>query len=141
MSTINRALLQLKITVKLAHGELDRVNAPDKIAMRKDYALWFNNHFTNNNFSSAVFIDESSFNLHLQRTQVRSTIGTRAIVRVPTVRGRSVSLIASMTINGVAYCRTIANSTVNGDTFSSYIFELCTYLRDDLHMQHACLIL
>ena len=140
-STINRALQELKITMKLSHRELDRVNAPEKIVLRKAYAIWFNNHFPNNDYSTAVFIDESSFNLHLQRSQARSTRGTRAIVRVPTVRGRSISLLASMTINGISHCKTISNSTVNASIFSSYIFELCTYLRETLHMRNACLIL
>ena len=46
--------------MKLSHRELDRVNSPEKIQLRKEYALWFNNHF-NNDFSRAIFIDESSF--------------------------------------------------------------------------------
>ena len=88
--------------------------------MRKEYALWFNNHF-NNDFSKAVFIDESSFNLHLKRSHARSKKGTRAIVTVPTIRGRSISLLTSMIINGMAYCKTISNLTVNVDIFTEYI--------------------
>lgn len=116
------------------------MNSPDKILLRKEYSLWFNNCFKND-FSRVVFIDESSFNLHLKRTQARSKSGTRAIVKVPTVRGRSVSLLASMTINGMGHCKTIANSTVNATIFSEYIMEVCTYLKDELLMQNACLIL
>ncbi|KAI5150378.1 hypothetical protein ENBRE01_1459 [Enteropsectra breve] len=140
LSSINRCLQDLKIKLKLCHRELDRVNALDKIQLRKEYALWFNNHFQND-FSRAIFIDESSFNLHLKRSYARSRQGTRAIVVAPTVRGRSISLIASMGINGMGYCKVISNSTVNGDIFAEYITELCRYLRDELHMQDACLIL
>ena len=46
-----------------------------------------------------------------------------------------------MTINGMAYCKTISNSIVNADIFTEYINELCAYLRDILHIQRACLIL
>lgn len=139
-TSINRCLQELKITMKQTHRELDRVNAFENIQLRKKYALWFNNHF-NNDFSRAVFIDESSFNLHLKRSCARSRRGTRAIVTVPTVRGRSISLIASMTINGIGYCKTISNSTVNGDIFAEYTEELCKYLRDEVHLKGACLIL
>ena len=86
--------------MKLTHRELDRVNSLEKIILRKEYALWFNNYF-NNDFSKVVFIDEYSFNLDMKRSLARSRQGTRAIVTVPTVRGRSVSLLASMTINGM----------------------------------------
>lgn len=140
IASINRCLQELKITMKQSHRELDRVNSPDKILLRKEYSLWFNNHF-NNNFSRVVFIDESSFNMHLHRSRARSRQGTRAIVTVPTIRGRSISLLASMSITGMAYCKTISNSTVNANIFNEYVDELCKYLRDVLHMQNACLIL
>jgi len=140
MSTINACLKELKITVKLAHRELDRVNSTDKIILRKDYSLWFNNYF-NSDYSRAVFIDESSFNLHLKRSHARSKKGTRAIITVPTVRGRSVSLLASMTVNGIRYCKVISKTTVNAVIFSEFIREVCIHLRDELRMENACLIL
>ena len=126
--------------MKLTHREIDIVDSSEKILLRKEYALWFNNHF-NNNFSKAVFIDESSFNLHLKRSHVRSKKVTRAIVTVSTIRVRSISLLESMTINGMAHCKTISNLTVNPDIFTEYINELCACLRDIFHIQSACLIL
>ena len=45
ISTINRCLKELKITIKLRHRKLDQVNSHDKIQQRKAYAIWFNNHF------------------------------------------------------------------------------------------------
>jgi len=140
ISTINRCLQELRITMKLTHRELDRVNMPDKIEMRKQYAIWFGNYFQND-YSRVVFIDESGFNLHLKRSYGRSRIGTRAIVRMPVVRGRSISLIASLTIDGMGFCKTISNSTVNSDIFNDYVDELCRYLRDVKRMNNACLIL
>lgn len=140
ISTINRCLVQLKITLKKTHLELDRVNSPEKIEERKVYSLWFNNFFSGD-FSKAIFVDESSFNLHLKRTMGRSKQGTRANVTVPTIRGRSVSLIASISINGMCHCKTIANSTVNANIFSEYLHELCLYLKDIKRMDNACIIL
>lgn len=139
-SSIDRCLRDLKITMKLSHREIDRVNLPEKIILRKEFALWFNDFF-NSDFSTAIFIDETSFNLHIKRSKARSKKGTRALINVPAVRGRSVSLIGSMTINGMGYCKTISHSTVNGNIFLEYIKELCHYSRDVLHMRNACLIL
>ncbi|KAF7694607.1 hypothetical protein CDIK_2110 [Cucumispora dikerogammari] len=64
ISTIERGLSELKITLKLVHRELDRVNSPEKIVERKNHTLWFNDHYSRD-YSSVVFIDESSFNLHV----------------------------------------------------------------------------
>lgn len=102
---------------------------PDKIELRKQYSIWFNNYFENN-FSKAVFIDESGFNLHLKRSYGRSRRGTRVIVKMPAVRGRSVSLLGSHTVDGMGFCKTITNSTVNSEIFNVYIDELCRYLKD-----------
>ena len=139
-SSVDNCLNDLRITLKLSHRELDRVNMADKIILRKEYSLWYNNRF-NNDFSRIVFVDESSFNLHLKRSQARSKQGTRAIARTPIVQGRSVSLIASISISQMCFCKTISNSIVNSDIFSEYIRELCVYLRDEMQMQNACIIL
>ncbi|KAF7684893.1 hypothetical protein CDIK_4358, partial [Cucumispora dikerogammari] len=126
--------------MKLSHRELDRVNLPDKIQLRKEYSLWFNNHFQND-LSSAVFIDVSGFNLELKRSYARAGQGRRAIVHEPTIKGRNISLNPNLTTGGMGYCKVISNSTVNAEIFSDYINELCIYLRDVKLMENACLIL
>lgn len=126
--------------MKTAHKELDRVNAPDKILQRKEYALWFNNYFQND-LSSIVFVDESSFNLHLKRSKGRSLQGTRSNIIVPTVRGRSISIIGSISISQMCLCKAITNSTVNANVFAEYLYELCSYLKNNLEMENAFIIL
>ena len=140
LSSINRCLMDLKITLKKCHRELDRVNAPNIIEQRKDYSLWFNNHF-NNDFSNIVFVDESSFNLHLQRSQARSKQGTRAKAIIPTVRGRSATLIASIMANKMGFCKVVSNSTVNANLFSEYLFDLCAHLKEVMFIPDVCIIL
>lgn len=71
----------------------------------------------------------------------RSKIGTRANTLMPTVRGRSVSMIASMGVSGMHYHKIISNSTVNGNIFSCYIEDLCYYLKNEKYMNDVCLIL
>ena len=70
-SSVCRCFEDLRITLKLAHREIEKVNEPDKIQQRKQYSLWFNNYF-NNDFLGAVFIDETEFNLHLRRSYTRA---------------------------------------------------------------------
>lgn len=104
--------------MKQTRREFDRVNDQEKIQLRKDYALLFDNHF-NGDYSKAVFVDESGFNLHLQRNHRRSKTGTCANTVVPTVRGRSIILLAILNIDGLQYCKTKSNSTVNGHILQS----------------------
>lgn len=75
-------------------------NSLSTIEDRKIYAL----HFSRNApqlRQKIIFIDESGFNCHLRRTKARSKINTPARVIVPTVRGRNVSLIAAINIQGM----------------------------------------
>ena len=78
------------------------------------------------------FVDESPFTLHLSRQIARSraNIIQRANVIVPTIRGRNVSVIASIGIDGMKFCKVIDNSTVNGDIFAAYIRDLRCYLQN-----------
>lgn len=97
-----------------------------KDTMIKVYALWFNKHF-NTDYSKVVFVNESGFDLHIQRSHGRSKIGTRENVLAPTVRGRSITLLASLNIDGLQCCNTISHSTVDGDILKSICMS-CTFI-------------
>lgn len=140
LSSIDRCLNSLCITLKKTHRVLDIVNSPEKVNQRKEYSLWFNNNFSMD-YSKVIFVDESSFNLHLQRSYGRSRIGERANVTIPAVRGRSVSLISSINSTRICFSKVISESTVNGEVFATYLSELCDYLKNTLNMQEACIIL
>lgn len=79
--------------------------------------------------------------MHLRRQQGRAKKGLRANVKMPTIRGRSVSLIASIGISRMYFYKVIDNSTVNGDIFAAYIQELCEYLSDSCNLENVCIIL
>jgi len=127
------------ITVKKVHRVVNKVNQPSYVEFRREYSIWFNNFFIGD-YRRLVFIDEISFNLHLSRKNGRSKRGTRTNVTVPTVRGRSITLISSLTINGMPYSKVVINSTVNANIFSEYIRELCRYLKEVRNMTGAVLI-
>lgn len=66
--------------------------------------------------------------------------GTRAVTKITTVRGRSINLIASLSMSGMGYCN-ISTSTINAIIFSEYHGELCKYLLSNQpEMENACLI-
>ncbi|KAF7685672.1 hypothetical protein CDIK_3578 [Cucumispora dikerogammari] len=113
---------------------------PNKIVARKEYYLWFNNNFERD-YLKVIFIDETSFNLHNTKTIGRSSIGTRAIATVPTIRGKSITLIASISSNRMIYSKIISTSSVNGNIFNQYLQELCSHMRNILFIETACLIL
>uniref|UniRef100_A0A914X175 Tc1-like transposase DDE domain-containing protein n=1 Tax=Plectus sambesii TaxID=2011161 RepID=A0A914X175_9BILA len=139
-STIFNGLVKLKITLKKCHHELDRVNSAATIASRQAYALDFSTHALENK-AKCIFIDESSFNLHLQRTKAHSRRGTRTNIILPTVRGRMVTLIAAMSNKGIVHTKIINDGTCNGVKFCVFVCELIARLREREEMNGAWLIL
>jgi transposase len=75
------------------------------------------------------------------RSNARSKKGLRANVVLPTVRGKSVNLIASLTENGIGHFKILTNTTVNVKTFANYLEELCTKLNESSNNQRVCLIM
>lgn len=120
ISSINNGLRELKITLKLASAELDRMNNPRTLELRQKYAREFT-QWVPQQREKLIFIDECGFNLHLRRSQARSKIGSRARIVLPTVRGRNVTLIAAINNGGVVHQMVIANSTVNADRFKTFL--------------------
>ncbi|KAF7689073.1 hypothetical protein CDIK_2905 [Cucumispora dikerogammari] len=104
----------------------------------KEYDLWFNNYITD--YTKVVFVDESSFNLHICRSQKRTVEGTRANIIVPTVINRSISLISRLASEKIVFSKVISTLTVNVNIFSAYLEKLCNYLRHKLNNDSICLI-
>jgi len=138
-TSINNALKRLRITLKSATMNLDRLNAPSTIHQRKEYALNFslNAPVIRENI---VFIDESGFNHHLRRNKARSKRNTEAHVIIPTVRGRNVSLIGAMNLHGIIHKKIITNCNVNASIFIQFLDELFQKL-DEANITGAWLVL
>ncbi|XP_037808318.1 uncharacterized protein LOC119601452 [Lucilia sericata] len=122
-TSIHNALKTLRITLKTATINIDRINCDTTIQRRIPYALNFAQNAPDIR-EKIIFIDESGFNYHLRRNKARSRVNTAAHVIVPTVRGRNVSLIAAMNIHGVLHKKIVANSSVNTDIFTHFLEEL-----------------
>jgi hypothetical protein len=130
----------MKITVKMKHKEVSRVNEIHYIKKRKDYAVNFNTKFLGD-FRTIVVVDESSFNTHLRKSQGRSPKGSSVDVKIPVLRGRSVSLMSSMSLTGVQYSKVISQTTVNVNIFALYFDELCNFLKNNKDLDDIYFIL
>ncbi|KAF7674343.1 hypothetical protein CDIK_4534, partial [Cucumispora dikerogammari] len=106
----------------------------------KAYALWFNANY-GERYNDVIFIDKTSFNLHTRRSQGRSGTGNMVNIPLATVRGRSVTLILSISSSNVIYKKIINNSTVNANIFTEYFQELCHYVKNNMNRDNACFIL
>ena len=67
-----------------------------------------------------IFIDESGVNLALTRFHARSPKGTRAHGKRPRKRGKNVSLIGALSLNGVVAQAEVMGA-VDGLTFEAFI--------------------
>lgn len=134
LASISNALKQLKITLKCASMEVDRRNSIKTLEERKSYALHYSINAPEEREMN-IFIDESGFNYHLRRTMARSKINTPAKVILPTVRGRNISLIAAINIEGVIFHQIITQSNVNSKIFCDFLHELINKLKDKNFMK------
>jgi len=140
VSSVQNALHNLRITLKRFTRILDRVNSPETLKKRKDYAEDFIHNAPNTN-KNCIFIDESGFNLHLSRSTGRSRKGVRASITLPTVRGRTVSLILAVNQEKILHHKILDRSTNNGETFSLFIQELLEITERDEQLNNSWFIM
>ena len=119
---------------------MDRVNSTKTLEKTHGYAVHFS-HNSSEDKRKCKFIDESDFNYHMHRSKVRSIKGTRAVVTLPTVRGRMKSLIVAASSAGIIHHKIISDSTCNGILFTEFISELICILNRDAYFQGAWLIM
>ncbi|KAG1501876.1 hypothetical protein G6F46_007029 [Rhizopus delemar] len=80
--------------------------------------------------TNCIFVDETGFNLHINRTQARSRRGQPArIIVEPTSRGRNVTVFAAMSRRDVELiaCHARSGST-NAEKFNDFIQGLIAHL-------------
>lgn len=139
-STMDNILHTLLITLKKSSLVLDRVNSPEIILQRKEYARLFINEAPQDK-TFCIFIDESGFNYHMRRERSRSRQGTRSSVIVPTVRGRKQTLIIASNQNSIIHSKLITDRTCNGMIFKEFIEELLTILNNNEIYNNAWIIM
>jgi transposase len=70
-----------------------------------------------------VFVDESGINLGMSRLFARSQDGQRAIGSVPGNKGKNISLIGALNMDGIVAAMTVEGST-NTSVFVTYVNQV-----------------
>jgi hypothetical protein len=125
---MHNLIKSLKITFKMTRPELEARNCVDTIQKRLEYAEKFMRDSPMDK-RKIVFIDESGFNLHLRRQHGWSSIGKRAVVRIPTQRGSNINLISAINFEQSLHFK-IRMLTTNANAFRTFLEELFTILSD-----------
>ncbi|CAO1637167.1 unnamed protein product [Parajaminaea phylloscopi] len=98
LSSIDRQLDKSGFHMKRLWGEIERRNDPARMRARKE---WVCQHLGMVNLSTAIFIDEAGFNLHLTRRRGRARTGNRAIQTTAPNRGSNLTLIVACNAQGI----------------------------------------
>jgi transposase len=100
LSSVLRAIREgAGFTLKLPRQEPADYNSPERIQHRQAWTQEFLE--MGGSMMEAVYIDEAGFNLHLARRFGRSRRGRRAVQVRPTQRGRNISLVVAIGMEGV----------------------------------------
>ena len=85
-----------------------------------------------------LFVEESGFNLHMQRNYGRSKRGSRVNFTVPTVRGMNVTFLSAINEIGVIYFK-IFVSGCKCNQFSEFVKELDDIFIRDHNISDGCI--
>lgn len=92
---------KLSFSLKKAEIYNSRRTHDDIITERFEYATTIINEGQIKYLENCVFVDETGFNLHLNRTQARSKIGRPARIVVTGARGRNVTIFGAISHRGL----------------------------------------
>lgn len=137
ISTVQKHLESLKITLKRNSLLLDRVNDSTRLALRKEYARNFQTYSPVED-SKKIFVDECGFNLHLRRGQGRSRLGIRVSTVVPTIRGRNLTLLAAMNNERIIFFK-VFQGACNSEKFIEFLGELDMVLVNRYAITDGCI--
>ena len=90
-------------------------------------------------YSSVIYIDEAGFSLSMRRSFGRSLSGTKANLKVKSIRSKNITLIAAISAEKV-WTFHLENGPVNQDIFYNYISKLFNDLTND-GVQRALLVM
>ena len=81
-------------------------------------------------YTLIIYIDESGFSISMRRSLGRSISGTRANLKVKTIRSKNITLIAAMSSEKV-WTLHVECDSVNQNVFYTFIEKLFNDLSDD----------
>jgi transposase len=120
-STINRAISSFNYTLKRLSLIPKKRNEPINIEWRFNYASWFTP--LSQQSVDFFFLDELGFNVSMRRRRGRSLSGKRAVLTVPAIRNRNISVCCAISRHGTFLYKK-QDRPFNTETFSEFIDEL-----------------
>ena len=108
--------------------------------LRHDYRRWLDKIDVRN----LVFVDEAGLNLSMSRLFARAQAGERAIGSIPANKGRNVTLLGALNLDGLIASMTIPGS-MNTEVFLVYVTQILVpqlwlgaiVVMDNLPVHHA----
>jgi len=126
-------------SLKRVHFIPIRRNDDKSIQERKAYSLKFLEYSSEFEENAIIFIDEVGFNVSMRNSRGRAAIGSPAIMTVPSIRSRNISICCAMNKNGIVTYMS-QNGAFNSQHFSSFINQLFSDI-EGLNREQVVLIM
>lgn len=123
IKTISRFLCKKKLTRKLVQKVPIERNTTQTIEKRFEYSNWYFSLNTTQPNKDIIFIDESGFNLHIQRARGRSIPGTSPTNEIPASPGPNLTLLQAINKQRVIYYEIFIGS-INAETYTRFLSGL-----------------
>ena len=123
ITTITRAIEGFHYSFKRVNRHPERRNAPSNIEERRKYAVEFMSLPREYSERNIIYIDEVGMNVSMRATMGRSAVGKPAVVVVPQLRSRNISIVCAMTRHGIVHY--VAKTTaIERGSFKDFILQL-----------------
>ena len=99
-STVDNVIQGFYFSLKRIHKVPQRRNDIETIESRYNYAISFINIQSRFSQNELIYIDETGYNISMRTARGRSLVGTPAVLTVPALRCRNISVCAAMNRDG-----------------------------------------
>ena len=127
-TSIAKYIKGFKYSLKRLELQPERRNNEENIVERRIYALKFLELQAEYSEPNIIFIDETGFNVSMRTSRGRSAVGTPAVLVVPQIRSRNISVCCAISKNGIVYYKS-QDFAFNSQTFGIFLIELIEKLR------------
>jgi transposase len=130
ISTIDRVISGFRFSLKRLSLQPERRNDQTVVDMRARYASLFMELLSTTPDNKIFFLDEAGFSASMRLSRGRSERGSRAVLTVPSLRSRNISVCACISkFTTVAY--RVETCPFNSQLFKEFIISLVDKLRND----------
>ena len=128
-TTISVAIAGFQYSLKRVTKRCEAASTEQNIQKRMQYSEWIVNDAIVDQLP-IIYFDEVGFQLTCRRIYGRSAKNTRAIVKVPTIRSRNITVMAAITSSQLLYFK-ILESNGNTESMLTFINELAESIQEN----------